>query len=283
MYRILERRDLTDITKLFVVDAPFVARRAEPGQFVIVRVREQGERIPLTIADFDRKKGSITIVVQEVGLSSKLINQLGTGDTFLDFVGPLGQPAPIRQDGTVVFVGGGFGVAPIYPIAKLMRAQGKVRIISILGARSRNLLIMEKEMAAVAHEQLVATDDGSYGHKGFVTDVLKGLIDKGTKIDEVIAIGPMMMMRAVSNLTKGYGLRTLVSADPIMVDGTGMCGACRLTVGGKVKFACVDGPIMDGHQVDFEEAVRRGKMYAPEQKTALEHHEKHQCRCGGGK
>lgn len=280
MYKILAKRDLTDITKLFVVDAPFVARKAEPGQFVIVRVREEGERVPLTIADFDRSKGTITVVIQEVGLTSKLINQLKPGDSFVDFVGPLGKPAPLRDSGTVVLAGGGFGVAPVYPIAKRLQEQGKVHIISIIGARTKDLLILEPEMRSVSDELICITDDGSYGRKAFPTDVIKEMYDKGVKIDQVIAIGPMVMMRAVANLTKTLGLPTLVSADPIMVDGTGMCGACRLSVGGKVKFACVDGPILDGHQVDFEEAIRRGKMYAVEQKAALDHH--HECQCGGG-
>ena len=280
MYKILRKRDLTDITKLFVVDAPFVARKAEPGQFVIVRVREEGERIPLTIADYDRTRGTITVVIQEVGLSSKLINQLEPGDSFVDFVGPLGKPAPILDRGTVVLAGGGFGVAPVYPIARLMKQQGKVHIISIIGARTKDLLILEPEMRSVSDELIPITDDGSYGRKAFPTDIIKEMHEKGVKIDQVIAIGPMVMMRAVATLTKTLGLPTLVSADPIMVDGTGMCGACRLTVGGKVKFACVDGPILDGHQVDFEEAIRRGKMYATEQKVAVEHH---QCQCGGGR
>ena len=280
MYKILSKRDLTDITKLFVVDAPFVARKAEPGQFVIVRVREEGERVPLTIADFDRGKGTITVVIQEVGLTSRLINQLKPGDSFQDFVGPLGKPCPLEESGTVVLAGGGFGVAPVYPIAKKLKARGKVHIVSIIGARTKDLIILEPEMRSVSDELICITDDGSYGRKAFPTDVIKEMHEKGIKIDRVIAIGPMMMMRAVANLTKTLGLPTYVSADPIMVDGTGMCGACRLTVGGKVKFACVDGPILDGHQVDFEEAIRRGKMYAPEQKAALEHH---QCQCGGGR
>jgi len=253
MYRILKKRELTPVTKLFEVEAPLVARKARPGQFIIMRVTENGERIPLTIADYDPERGSVTIVVQEVGKTSRLIGALEEGDDILDFVGPLGRPAPLADRGPVVLVGGGFGVA----------------------------LILEEEMASVSDELLVATDDGTKGHKGFVTDVLKKLIDEGRPLTEVIAIGPMVMMRAVARTTEPYKLRTLVSVDPIMVDGTGMCGACRLTVGGEVKFACVDGPIFDAHAVDFDEAVRRGKIYVQEQKLALEKMEKECCgSCG---
>jgi ferredoxin--NADP+ reductase len=286
MFKILEKRELTPVTKLFVVEAPLVARKARPGQFVIVRVVENGERIPLTIADFDAAAGTVTIVIQEVGKTSRLMGTMNEGDDILDFVGPLGLPAPLTDRGPVVLVGGGFGVAPVYPIAKALKAKG-VKVISIIGARSEDLLILEEEMASVSDELLVATDDGSKGHKGFVTDVLKGLIDAGREIEHVIAIGPMVMMRAVSRTTEPYKLKTLVSLDPIMVDGTGMCGACRCTVGGEVKFACVDGPIFDAHQVDFEEAVRRSKIYSEEQKLAVDRMEKAAarcaCGCGGGR
>jgi ferredoxin--NADP+ reductase len=288
MFEILKKRDLTPVTKLFVVEAPLVARKARPGQFVIVRVTESGERIPLTIADYDAGAGTVTIVVQEVGLTSRLVGALGEGERILDFVGPLGRPAPLTDRGPVVLVGGGFGVAPIYPIAKVLKTKG-VKVISIIGARTKDLLILEEEMRSVSDELLVATDDGSKGHKGFVTDVLKQLIESGREIEEVIAIGPMVMMRAVSRTTEPYKLRTLVSLDPIMVDGTGMCGACRCTVGGEVKFACVDGPIFDAHQVDFDEAVRRGHMYDAEQKLALAKLEvaatggRGGCACGGGR
>ncbi len=285
MFRIVKRRELTPVTKLFVVEAPMVAKKALPGQFVIVRVTESGERIPLTIADYDAGAGTVTIVVQEVGKTSRLLGALPEGDRILDFVGPLGKPAPLIDRGLVVLVGGGFGVAPIYPIAKALRAKG-VKVVSIIGARTKDLLILEEEMRGVSDELLVATDDGSKGHKGFVTDVLKQLIDEGRKIDQVIAIGPMVMMRAVARTTEPYKLKTLVSVDPIMVDGTGMCGACRLTVGGEVKFACVDGPIFDAHEVDFDEAVRRGRMYLPEQELAVKRMESScaggGCTCGGG-
>lgn len=276
MYRILSRRDLTPITKMYVVEAPLVARKAQPGQFVIVRISPTGERIPLTIADYDREKGTVTIVVQEVGKTTIEMGQLREGDSILDFVGPLGRPAQLPASGRVVCVGGGFGVAPIYPKVKAMFESG-AEVISIIGARTQDLLILEEELAAASTELLVATDDGSKGHKGLVTDVLKQVIDRGEPIDEVLAIGPMVMMRAVAEVTRPYKIKTIVSVDPIMVDGTGMCGACRVTVGGQVKFACVDGPIFDGHLVDFDEAMRRNKMYAQEQKLAAE-----LCRCKGG-
>lgn len=276
MFKIVKRRDLTPVTKLFVVDAPLVARSAKPGQFVIVRIREQGERIPLTIADYDPEVGTVTIIFQEVGMTTRLMGELKEGDELLDFVGPLGQPAPEVTEGNVVFVGGGFGVAPIYPIAKQYYRAG-VHVESIIGARTKDLLILKEEMETVSHRLHVATDDGSFGHKGFVTEVLQRLIDEGQPLDMVVAIGPMVMMRAVSEVTRPYGIKTLVSVDPIMVDGTGMCGACRVTVGGETKFACVDGPIFDAHEVDFDEAVRRGKMYAEEERRASE-----ACRCGGG-
>jgi len=270
VFKILERRDLTPITKLFVVEAPLVAKKAQPGQFVIVRLSQRGERIPLTIADYDRDRGTVTIVVQEVGKTSRDLGRLTAGDSILDFVGPLGVPAELAQEGTVVCVGGGFGVAPIYPKAKALHARG-VEVISIIGARTKDLLIFEEELRQVSRELLVATDDGSKGHHGLVTDVLKQLIASGRKIDEVIAIGPMIMMRAVAEVTRPHKIKTWVSVDPIMVDGTGMCGACRITVGGQVRFACVDGPVFDGHLVDFDEALRRGKLYAEEQRVANEY------------
>jgi len=269
MYKIVRKRELTPVTKLFEVEAPMVARKALPGQFVIVRVAENGERIPLTIAGTDPDKGTVTIVVQEVGKTSALVGRLKENEAILDFAGPLGRPAELLSRGHVVVVGGGFGVAPILPIAKALRKNG-VKVTAIMGARTKDLLILMDEMKEVSDELLVATDDGSYGHKGLVTEILKQLIDSGKPIDQVIAIGPMPMMRAVAEVTRPYKLPTLVSLDPIMVDGTGMCGACRCTIEGKTKFACVDGPIFDAHKVDFEEAVRRGKMYAQQQKLAME-------------
>ena len=269
MNRITKKKQLTPVTTLFEVDAPMVARKARPGQFVVVRISEKGERIPLTIADFDRERGTVTIVVQEVGKTTREMARLREGDEILDFLGPLGQPAELLTGGRVICVGGGFGVAPVLPIAKALNQRG-VEVISVIGARTKDLLILEEELRAVSKEFHVATDDGSRGHKGLVTEVLKMLLDRGQPVDRVVAIGPMVMMRAVAEVTRPYGVKTLVSVDPIMVDGTGMCGCCRVTVDGKVRFACVDGPIFDAHQVDFNEAVRRGRIYAPEQKLALE-------------
>ncbi len=280
MFELLGKRELTPITHLFVVKAPLVARKARAGQFVIVRVSEQGERIPLTLADWDAAEGTVTIVVQVVGKTSRLLCAKEQGEAILDLVGPLGRPAELPASGRVVLIGGGFGVAPILPKAKAMFQAGGVGITSIIGARTKELLILREELGAVSHRLLCATDDGSFGRQGLVTDVLLELIKSGERIDEVVAIGPMVMMRAVSEATRPYGIRTLISADPVMVDGTGMCGACRMTVGGQVKFACVDGPVFDGHQVDFEEALRRSRMYREEQKIALETYE---CQCGGAR
>lgn len=278
MYRILKKKELTPVTKMFVVEAPLVARKAQAGQFVILRVYEAGERIPLTIADFDRDKGTVTVVFQEVGKTTKKLGQLNEGDFILDFVGPLGVPAELPKQGHLCLVGGGVGVAPIYPKAKAIKQAGyPVRITSIIGARTAELLIMEEEMAAVSDELYVCTDDGSKGFHGFVSQKLKELIDSGVKFDEVIAVGPMPMMRATVETTRPYGLKTWVSLNPIMVDGTGMCGACRVTVGGQTKFCCVDGPMFDGHLVDFAEAMKRSQMYLTEEKIA-----DHQCMCGGG-
>jgi ferredoxin--NADP+ reductase len=268
MFKILHKRLLTGVTKLFVVEAPLVARRAQPGQFLIVRVREPGERIPLTIADYDRSAGTVTIVVQEVGKTTRLLGALEEGEAILDVVGPLGRPAELPETGRVVLVGGGFGVAPLLPKARALKERG-VHVTSVIGARNADLVILEEELGARSDRMLVATDDGSRGRKGLVTDVLRDLLDAGEVVDEVIAIGPMIMMQAVAEATRPAGIRTLVSVNPIMVDGTGMCGACRVTVGGQTRFACVDGPIFDGHAVDFAEAIRRGRMYRAEEQEAL--------------
>ncbi len=270
MFKIVKRRVLTPVTKLYEVEAPLVAAKAQPGQFVVVRVNETGERIPLTVAATDPKRGTVTIVIQEVGKTSSLLGRLEAGQAILDFAGPLGKPAPLLDSGHVVVIGGGFGVAPILPIAKALKERG-VKVTGIVGARTKDLLILLDELRESCTDVLTCTDDGSSGTKGLVTDVLKEqLIDQGVPIDQVIAIGPMVMMRAVAETTRPFNLKTLVSLDPIMVDGTGMCGACRCTVEGKTKFACVDGPIFDAHKVDFNEAVRRGKMYAAEQKLAFD-------------
>lgn len=276
VFKIVEKRALTCVTTLYAIEAPLVARRAQPGQFVIVRLDEKGERIPLTIADYDRERGTVTLVVQDVGKTTHCMARLKEGDSLLDFVGPLGVPAELPESGTVVCVGGGVGVAPIYPKAKEMHRRG-VRVISIIGARSADLLILEDEMRAVSDELHICTDDGSKGYQGFVSGKLEELIKAGVRMDEVIAVGPLPMMRATAETTRPYGIKTWVSLNPIMVDGTGMCGACRVTVGGETKFCCVDGPMFDGHQVDFREAVRRGQMYLPEEKLAME-----RCRAHGG-
>ncbi|HHY34160.1 MAG TPA: sulfide/dihydroorotate dehydrogenase-like FAD/NAD-binding protein [Firmicutes bacterium] len=278
MYQILKKRILTPQTKLVVVRAPYVAEKAEPGQFVIIRVREEGERIPLTIADYSREEGTITLVFQEVGLTTKLLGLLEEGDAILDLVGPLGIPAQLPEAGVVVAVGGGVGVAPVYPKCKEMTKRG-VRVISIIGARSKDLLILEDEMREVSEELHICTDDGSKGFHGFVSEKLKELLTGGLKPDEVIAVGPLPMMRATCEVTKPFGIKTWVSMNPIMVDGTGMCGACRVTVGGETKFCCVDGPMFDGHLVDWAEAIRRANMYRDEERVALE-----RCAgCGGEK
>ncbi len=284
MYRIVRRTVLNPVIKEFVVESPLIARKAQPGQFVIVRHGERGERIPLTIADFDRDEGTITMVFQEVGKSTKMLGRLEAGQCIDDVVGPLGLPAELPAGGTVACVAGGVGVAPMYPKAKAMHAAG-VKIVSIVGARSSDLLIMEDRMGAVSSEMHVCTDDGSRGFHGFVSEKLRQLIEEGRRFDEVIAIGPLPMMRATCEVTRPHGLKTWVSMNPIMVDGTGMCGACRVTVGGRTKFCCVDGPMFDGHEVDFKEAMRRSQMYCGQEKVALERWEScvgHGCSRGGG-
>ena len=260
MYKILKKKELNPTVTLMEVDAPFVAKKAEPGQFIILRVDEEGERIPLTVADFDREKGTVTIIFQIVGGTTERLNQLREGEFIHDFVGPLGEPSHVEGLKKVAVVGGGVGCAIAYPVAKKLHKLG-AEVHSIVGFRSKDLVILEEEFRAVSDEMRMMTDDGSYGEKGLVTDALKALIEAGNSYDEVIAIGPVVMMKFVSFLTKQYGIKTVVSMNPIMIDGTGMCGCCRLTVGGKTKFACVDGPDFDGHEVDFDEAMHRGGMY----------------------
>ncbi len=275
MYKILEKRVLSSDIKWFNIYAPQVAKKAKAGQFVVLRIHEKGERIPLTIADYDREKGTILIVFQEIGKTTKLLGTLNEGDEILDFVGPLGIPFKLEEDvKNVVLIGGGVGIPAIYPKAKELYKEGKKRIISIVGARNKDLLIMREEMETSSHELLIATDDGSEGTKGFVTTVLQNLIDEGRDLDVVIAVGPTIMMKMVAKTTRPYNIPTLVSLNPIMVDGTGMCGSCRVTVGGQVKFACVDGPIFDGHEVDFDELMRRNKMYVDKERVSLELWEK---------
>lgn len=245
---------------LMEVDAPLVAKKAEPGQFIILRPDENGERIPLTVADFDREKGTVTIIFQIVGATTEKLNHLNEGEFIHDFVGPLGVPSHTEGLKKVAVVGGGVGCAIAYPIAKKLHNLG-CEVHSVVGFRNKDLVILEEEFRANSSLMKIMTDDGSYGTKGLVTDALKELIDAGNNYDEVIAIGPLVMMKFVCKLTKEYDIKTVVSMNPIMIDGTGMCGGCRLTVGGETKFACVDGPDFDGHLVDFDEAMERGTMY----------------------
>lgn len=277
MFKIVRKEVLNPSVKLMEIEAPYVAKKAQPGQFIIFRIDDGGERIPLTIADYDRKKGTVTIIFQEVGKSTKKLGAMEEGDYILDFVGPLGVASHFDGLKKVAVIGGGLGTAIAYPQAKKLHSMG-VEVDSIVGFRNKELIILEKEMGAASSRLFIATDDGSNGNKGFVTDILKRLIEDGNKYDMVIAIGPLIMMKVVSNLTKQYGIKTIVSMNPVMIDGTGMCGGCRVTVGGKTKFACVDGPDFDGHEVDFDEAMRRQSMYKSEEKTSNENHE---CRLEG--
>lgn len=278
MYRIVRKEVMSPIIKLLEVEAPEVAAKARAGQFIILRIDEEGERIPLTIADFDRTRGTITTIFQEVGYTTRCLGALEAGEALADFVGPLGQPSEIENYGRIVCVGGGVGVAPVYPIARALREAGN-EVIAIIGARTKELLIWEDEMRAVATELLVATDDGSYGHHGFVTDLLKQVLEERGNVARVWGIGPVVMMRAVAETTRPFGVPTIVSMNPIMVDGTGMCGACRVSVGGETKFACVDGPEFDGHQVDWQLALRRMNMYKEEEAKILQAHEGGGCGC----
>ena len=269
MYKILKKRILNPTVTLMEVDAPFVARKAEPGQFIILRVDEDGERIPLTVADFDREKGTVTIIFQIVGGTTERLNHLEEGEFIQDFVGPLGEPSHTEGLKKVAVIGGGVGCAIAYPVAKKLHAQG-AEVHAVVGFRNRDLVILEEEFRAASDLCKVMTDDGSYGEKGLVTDALRALIEAGNAYDEVIAIGPVVMMKFVSLLTKQYGIKTVVSMNPIMIDGTGMCGCCRVTVDGKMKFACVDGPDFDGHAVDFDELLKRSSTYKEFEKRERE-------------
>lgn len=296
MYKILKKQALANKIYLMDVEAPRVAKFCYPGQFVIVKMDDKGERIPLTICDYDRERGSVTIVFQSVGASTEIMAQYEEGEYFKDFVGPLGckselideEPEKLK-DMNILFVAGGVGTAPVYPQVKWMKQQG-YNVDVIIGARNKELIILEDEMKQWAENCYVATDDGSYGFKGNVNDKIKDLVNnEGKKYDLVVAIGPVIMMKFVSILTKELGIKTIVSMNPIMVDGTGMCGACRLTVGGVVKFACVDGPEFDGHLVDFDESMKRQQMYKTEEgramlriKEGVTHHHGG-CGCGGDK
>ncbi len=260
MFKIIRKKRLNPTVTLMDIQAPLIARKAEPGQFIILRVDEAGERIPLTIADYDREKGTVTIIFQIVGATTEKLNHLEEGDSLHDFVGPLGIASHTEGLKKVAVIGGGVGSAIAYPIAKKLHAQG-AEVHAIVGFRNKDLVILEDEFRAVSDLCKVMTDDGSYGEKGLVTNALKSLLDAGEQYDEVIAIGPLVMMKFVCQLTKEYNVKTVVSMNPIMIDGTGMCGGCRLTVGGETKFACVDGPDFDGHLVDFDEAMERSNMY----------------------
>ncbi len=266
MYRVLAREDLTPEIHLFRVEAPGVARKAQAGQFVIVRSDEKGERIPLTIADWDEKEGSVTVVFMEVGATTRKLSCVNAGEAILDFVGPLGRPTEIEKFGTVACVAGGFAIATIVPIARAMREAGN-RVVSIMGFRTRDLVFWEDRLGSVSDELIVSTDDGSYKRKGLVTEPLKELL-QNTRIDRVIAIGPTVMMKFCSLTTKPFHVKTIVSLNPIMVDGTGMCGCCRVSVGEETKFACVDGPDFDGHEVDWDLLMSRQRAYLEEEKEA---------------
>ena len=269
MYKILTKKILNPTVTLMEVDAPMIAKKAEPGQFIILRVDAEGERIPLTIADFDREKGTITIIFQIVGATTEKLNHLEEGEFIHDFVGPLGVPSHTEGLKKVAVVGGGVGCAIAYPIAKKLHHLG-AEVHSIVGFRNKDLVILEDEFKAASDVMKLMTDDGSHGEKGLVTNALEELIKAGNQYDEVIAIGPLVMMKFVCKLTKEYGIKTVVSMNPIMIDGTGMCGGCRLTVGGETKFACVDGPDFNGYEVDFDEAMSRGAMYRDFERHALE-------------
>ncbi|MGI6341802.1 MAG: sulfide/dihydroorotate dehydrogenase-like FAD/NAD-binding protein [Bacteroidales bacterium] len=269
MYKIIKKEILNPAVTKMVVDAPLIAKKAEPGQFIMLRVDENGERIPLTVADYDREKGSVTIIFQIVGATTEKLNRLNEGDYIHDFVGPLGKATETEGLKKVAVVGGGVGCAIAFPVAKKLHEDG-VEVHSIIGFRNKDIIILEKEFAEVSDKLIVTTDDGSNGTKGFVTDALKELLDSGERYDEVITIGPLVMMKFVSLLTKKYNVKTVVSMNPVMVDGTGMCGGCRVKVGDETKFACVDGPDFDGHQVDFDEAIARMQMYQPFERKAHE-------------
>lgn len=261
MFTILKKEQLNENVMLFEISAPLIAKKANAGQFIILRADEEGERIPLTIADYNREKGTITIIFQIVGSSTKRLSRLNEGEAICDLAGPLGKKTEIDGLKKVAVIGGGVGCAIAYPVAKALKENGAT-VHSIVGFRSRELVILNDEFDKVSDKLITVTDDGSIGEKGVVTEPLKRLIEAGEEYDEVIAIGPLVMMKFVAKLTKEYGVKTIVSMNPIMIDGTGMCGGCRLTVGGKTKFACVDGPDFDGHEVDFDEAIERSRMYS---------------------
>ena len=278
MFPIVKKRVLNDSVTLMEIEAPLVARKAQPGQFIIFRIDEAGERVPLTIAGYDREKGTVTIIFQKVGYTTERLDTLKEGDALLDFVGPLGEPSHTEGIRRAAVIGGGLGVAIAYPQARALHEAG-AKVDLIVGFRSEQLIILKDELEAACSELTIMTDDGSNGRKGFVTQALEKKLRAGEQYDEVIAIGPLPMMKAVCDLTRPYGVKTIVSMNPIMIDGTGMCGGCRVTVGGETKFACVDGPDFDGHLVDFDEAIARSRMFRPEEAQAREH--AHKCRLTG--
>ncbi len=277
MHKVLEKTFLQEIVVRMVIEAPEIARKRKAGQFIVLMIDEKGERIPLTIVDSDSQRGTITIIYQIVGKTTAQLAKMEKGDGIMHVLGPLGHATDIDNFGTAVCVGGGVGIGVAYPIAAALKKAGN-KVISIIGARTKDILILEDDMRKVSDQLLVATDDGSYGFHGFVSNVLQNLIDAGEKIDIAYAIGPVPMMNVVAKLTKTYGIKTIVSLNPIMVDATGMCGACRVSVGGKTKFGCVDGPEFDGHEVDFSLLMSRLKMYADDEKQALE---RYRCECHG--
>ena len=268
-YKIVKKADLNSQIYLMEIEAPLVARKAAPGQFVILRMDEKGERVPFTIADFDKEKGTVTVIIQAVGKTTRDLSKLNEGDTILDFAGPLGIPTPLEGLKKVAVIGGGLGTAIAYPQAKKLKELG-AEVTSISGFRSKEYIILEDEMNSVSDKLIITTDDGSNGLQGFVTDRLREELESGEKYDEVIAIGPLVMMRAVCNLTKEFGIPTTVSMNPVMIDGTGMCGGCRVIVGGEAKFACVDGPDFDGHKIDWDAAIKRQQMFKAYEKRSCE-------------
>jgi ferredoxin--NADP+ reductase len=269
MYEILRKENLTPVTKLFEIQAPIVARKAQAGQFVIIRIHERGERIPLTVAGYDRERGTITLVVQEVGKTTMEMGTMSAGDCLASFAGPLGNPSEIKNYGTVLCVGGGFAIAPVYPIACALKEAGNT-VVSIIGARSQNLLFWEDKMRAVSDELVVCTDDGSYGRKGMVTLPIQEILEAGRAIDRLWAIGPALMMKACVLTAQPFGVPTLVSLNSIMIDGTGMCGGCRVEVGGQTRYACVDGPEFDGQAVNWELLMSRQRIYLEQEREAIE-------------
>lgn len=280
MAKIIENTEIAPKVHKIVIEAPLIAKKRKAGQFLILRAHDQGERVPMSIADANAEKGTLTLVVQEVGKTSAKITSMKAGDDILDVVGPLGKPTHIEKFGTVVCIGGGIGIAPTHPIAQALKAAGN-KVISILGARNKDFLIMEEELRKASDEVIICTDDGSYGEKGLVTNILKRLIDEGTKVDMVITIGPAIMMKFVAETTRNYNIPTYASLNTIMVDGTGMCGGCRISYGGETKFVCVDGPEMDAHKIDFDEMMKRQATYKElEAHSYSSSKEDHDCKLG---